>query len=165
MPRKPNPEGDCPLCLARGVVLQKSHLIPAGVYKRLKSNDGRHPSLIRNAKLVECSRQTWAHLLCALCENRLSTRGERWVLSNGVQKDAVTFPLLTHLMGSKATSTDRTMGVSQPPISEHYDAISIRLLCCFGVLERGSPQRGVSRTCTPLRLGPYAERLRRFLLD
>ena len=163
MPRSPKVLGTCPLCLRGGVEIQRSHLVPAGAYRRLRSLSGKHPALVKGNKFVETSRQTWAHLLCASCELRFSESGEKWVLQNGLQQDTVTFPLLAHLMGLRAISADRTLGIFQPAISSAYDPLAIGYFA-ISVFWRASVSTWGQPDIYPIKLGPYKEELRRYLL-
>jgi hypothetical protein len=86
--------GECRLCL-RTAVLLRSHIIPAGVYRRFYSDKASNPNpiLITSKKLVQTSRQTVMHMLCANCEALLNERGEKWVLPLLANQDK-SFPLL-----------------------------------------------------------------------
>ncbi len=134
------------------------------VYKRLRSSTGEHPALIKDNKLIVTSKQTWAYLLCSRCEQRLSNRGERWVLTNGLQRDAVTFPLLTELMKTRPTSADRTLGLFQPPVSKSYDPASIGYFA-VSIFWRAAVHTWGQPDIYPIRLGPYKEQLRKYLMD
>ncbi len=89
--------GTCKLCM-KHEVLQKSHLIPRAMYKyasdpglplpntQVVSRKGRSPVV----------RQVTAHLLCSACEQRLSERGEDWMMRQ-VWNNQNRFPLLERL--------------------------------------------------------------------
>jgi hypothetical protein len=164
MTRTANPIGRCALCKGDGVELQKSHLVPAGAFRRLR-DDNRHPALITRGKMIETARQTWAHLLCRSCEQRLATRGEAWVLANGLQSDRVTFPLLQHLMATKAATAEPTLGIFQPQISGQYDPSAIAYFAA-SMFWRASAHSWGQPDLYPIRLGSkYGEQLRLFLMD
>jgi hypothetical protein len=74
------PVGKCKLCL-QDEELQQSHLIPAGVFRALRS-EGEDVTSITAKKIVQTSRQFQAHLLCRDCEHRLNKGGETYVLKH-----------------------------------------------------------------------------------
>jgi hypothetical protein len=47
------PLGTCKLCLAQGVDLQKSHLIPAGAYKAIRNSSGEPPIVMKSAITIK----------------------------------------------------------------------------------------------------------------
>ena len=153
----------CGLCQEqRG--LQDSHLLPASLYEIIRKHSGS-PVVIQDGTAVQTSRQWRARLLCADCEQILNQRGEDWVLRNcyrgkGVFRLAALLreeltqggPLAEGMYGLRSTT-----------------AVALNRLTHFaaGVFWRAAVRSWTLRRCgTPvrLRLGPYEERLRRFLL-
>jgi hypothetical protein len=62
--------------------LQDSHLFPAALYKRLRTNErsDKNPVVIGKQKTLTSSKQASAHLLCADCEQLFNKKGENFVL-------------------------------------------------------------------------------------
>src|SRR6266480_5799613 len=92
--------GRCELCREPDKGLQDSHLLPAGVLRRLQGNrDGnRDPYLMSLNWVGQKSKQAKQPLLCTECEERLNTRGERWVIANGYNAQDGSFPLRSRIM-------------------------------------------------------------------
>ncbi len=92
--------GKCKLCLQDGVELQDSHYLSKGIYKRLRSEDAKnpHPVLITKTTTVQTSSQLKRRLFCNVCEDRLNSGGETWVLKHCLQADGA-FPLRDILSG------------------------------------------------------------------
>jgi hypothetical protein len=75
--------GSCGLC-REPKTLQKSHLLPAGVYKALLQDDDGAPAVVNNlnATAVNTNFQPRKEFLCSECEQRFSAHGEDHVLRN-----------------------------------------------------------------------------------
>lgn len=73
--------GQCGLCREQRS-LQKSHLMPAALYKLARDPARRNPNpvMITGGRASATSHQVAARFLCVDCEGRLSTAGERYVL-------------------------------------------------------------------------------------
>jgi hypothetical protein len=73
--------GRCGLC-QEVRALRESHLMPKALYKlaRDPSRANPNPVLLAAGRASVTSRQIADHFLCAECEQRLSERGERYVL-------------------------------------------------------------------------------------
>lgn len=66
--------GDCRLCLAPGVELRDSHIMPKFSYRRARaSGPGGDPVHIEDGKAFQTSLQRKEHLLCEGCEQRIGT--------------------------------------------------------------------------------------------
>ncbi len=76
------PNEKCKGCLKEGAELQRSHLIPASVYRLLDSPDApnRNPILITSRSIVQISLEIRDYLLCGPCEQLLNREGEQWVV-------------------------------------------------------------------------------------
>jgi len=158
--------GKCRLCLQDGVELQDSHYLSKGIYKRLRSEDAKnpHPVLITKAKTIQKSSQLKAHLLCKVCEDRLNSGGESWVLRHCLQADGA-FPLRDILLGRRPdldaagqpTKMYAGAGIPEMSVGEvAYFAASI--------FWRGSIYCWNEDGSVPIDLGPFQERFRRYLL-
>src|SRR5882672_464042 len=123
------PKGKCKLCL-KDEELQKSHLIPAGVFKSLRS-EGEDCTSVTAKKIVMTSRQFQAHLLCHNCEDRLNKGGETWVLKHMArqipQMQFPLFDLLNEAIIFDADDDSRTYDTSA------VHAIDTSKLAYFGI--------------------------------
>ena len=152
----------CGLCQRRRP-LRDSHLLPAGLYRIIRKHSGSSVA-IQDGVAVQTSRQMSAPLLCADCEQTLNRGGENWVLRNCYRGDG-DFPLAALLLDE---STQRSP--LAPDLYKLGSATALRHLTHFGA---GVFWRAAARSWTLLRggtpvrlsLGPYEERLRRFLLE
>jgi hypothetical protein len=90
----------CALC-TNIAELRDSHFLPSAMYKNMKlPGDTSQIILDRTNPRIE-NKQIKARLLCAVCEDRFSKNGERWVMGNGVRAASGTFLLQTALTNSK----------------------------------------------------------------
>lgn len=79
----------CGLCLQRKE-LRDSHLLPAAVYKLLRTPTGGHdpnPVVIMPSRALTTSQQVSAPFLCGDCEQRFSRNGERYVIAQCARPD------------------------------------------------------------------------------
>jgi hypothetical protein len=62
-------------------MLQNSHYVPAGMYRRVRDDKRRNPNpvVITPAITSTTSKQTTDYLLCHECEERFSHGGESWI--------------------------------------------------------------------------------------
>jgi hypothetical protein len=157
--------GKCKLCLKESY-LTKSHILPAAIYKRLRNKNEKNPNplLISKDTAVQTSKQIWAHLLCANCEQRLNKYGEHWVLRNYIQEDG-SFPIAS------------TLAARIPDISSHNNPtkvyytlnipeINISALSYFAlsIFWRGSIYTWKDDGSIPINLGIFQEAIRHYLL-
>ena len=162
--------GTCALCLSEGSELQDSHLLPKAVYKRLRDpNDPMrpHPRVVTATTTYTSSEQVRQHLLCKACEQRFSKLGESWVLGNGLQANAKTFPLHGFLLGLKPLNL-RTpvpgLDVYAPGMRAEYKPEALAYFACSVIWRAGVSTWRNSTNDYPLRLGPYQELLRKYLV-
>lgn len=156
------PQGKCKLCLNRRD-LQDSHLLPAALYKMtLDPRDKNpHPVLVTQNVALRTSKQLKDYVLCSECEQRFNENGERWMMSqvdNG--KD---FPLLDRLnVALPFRSTSGLSAFSGTAAGIDTDKLAYFVL---GVLWRASVHKWkILRQTTSIKLGPYEEPVRRYLL-
>lgn len=157
--------GQCRLCFAEDRELQQSHLIPAGVFRALRS-EGEDVTSITAKKIVQTSRQFQKHLLCRDCEDRLNKGGEAYVLKHMArQVPGSEFPLYDLLDDEMICDADEdcrvydTSGV--PPI----DAAKLTHFA-LGMVWKTSVTGwiGVDGFTRRLYLGAYEDPIRRYLL-
>jgi hypothetical protein len=74
--------GTCKLCLRPNQELKESHLMPAGMYRRTRSEDDEnpHPVLITTHGSHQSSKQVTDYVLCGECESRFDKNGENYAL-------------------------------------------------------------------------------------
>src|SRR5712672_534898 len=98
--------GTCKLCLREGQELQESHLMPAGMYRRLLSDEvNPHPILITKEGSHPSSEQVTDNVLCAGCESRFDTLGENYALRCAADKRR--FRLLEELEAITPSRNDK----------------------------------------------------------
>ena len=168
--------GTCALCLNTNQELQSSHYLPAGVYRLCKTVDtpgNSSPLLVTKGKVVQTDYQQKAFLLCSDCEQRFSKFGEKWVFANGIQKQMPTFPPLT--VDEKTFPFLAKLQTLQPSQSGfgvkvftngQVDPIARDALAYFAasMFWRGAVYPWTPKRTYPVRLGPYEEDFRRYLL-
>jgi len=155
------PHGLCKLCL-KNKDLQRSHLIPASIYRIIRRDQGSAPIVLTTKRVISSSRQVTAHELCWDCEQLFRQNGEDWIARQVSQ--GADFPLLDRL---RLAIPDW----ERPDHIVHSGAacgIDTTKLAYFGasVLWRSSLRRWTigSGEATAVDLGPSKELLRRFLL-
>lgn len=157
--------GQCRLCLTDAVELQRSHSIPAAVYRALRGDsetENPNPLLVQTWGVVQTSRQPTAHLLCAVCEQRFSI-AERWVMNHGLQRDD-TFPLCDMLRGSGTLIIGRSdFAVYDVSGSQDID-ISHLAVFALSIFWRYAVYKWPHAEGERIVLGPYQEIVRSFLL-
>lgn len=77
----------CKLCRRENQQLKESHLMPAGLYRRLLSSDKNpHPILVTKDGSRSSSDQITDNVFCAECEGRLDQLGENYTLRYAANK-------------------------------------------------------------------------------
>jgi hypothetical protein len=158
-------QGLCKLC-GKDSLLEDSHLVPAAVYRLLRSSISANPNpvFITARGAVQTSGQAKTYLLCRSCEDILSSEGERRVLPLLAREDK-TFPLY-----------DLLMKVSPDLITENVTAyaaarnpqIPVEALTHFalGIFWKASVHHWHgSKTENQIILGPYEQKIRSFIRE
>lgn len=159
--------GTCALCLKGDVGLCESHLLPRALYRwiqrSMKGERNTNPVIITAKQATTKSFQISDYLLCPECEDLLRVGGEDWVLKNGY-RGGEAFALRSALSNAKPLArldkADLIDGRSVP-------LVDMGRLVHFGVsvFWRASARKwNALDHSIELSLGPYRERLRRFLL-
>lgn len=168
--------GTCALCLHTNVELQSSHYLPAGVYRLCKTADtpgNSSPLLVTKGRVLQTDYQQRAFLLCSDCEQLFNKFGESWIFANGIQKQMATFPPLT--VDEKTFPFLARLQMLQPSQSGfgvkvltdgQVDTIARDTLAYFAVsmFWRAAVYPWTPLRTYPVRLGPYKEDFRRYLL-
>jgi hypothetical protein len=154
--------GKCRLCLEQRE-LQFSHLLPKALYRLVgRVSNPVHPDTVQVTlnDRRKSSEQSRRHILCFDCEQRLNTVGERWILQNCYRGRGV-FRLRTELRKRSQLERDSTIEA----YSASPEEVATLAYFSLSVVWRASlcdwPARG--RTYHPIRLGPYQERVRKYL--
>lgn len=154
----------CKLC-KKDRDLRESHFLPAAVYARLRDGDQQDPNpvLVTSRISLTTSRQITGRVLCAECEERFSKLGEAWVLANMARPEG--FRIQEALASTKPIGASEEFACySSAVIPEiKMDALVYFALSIFW---RASAHtwRNVSGLMEGIDLGPFEERIRRFLL-
>jgi hypothetical protein len=154
--------GTCGLC-RKLADLHDSHLLPSALYKFMKEPSLKNPNPIRIVPgvAVASSLEIRQHFLCAACEHRLNTAGEKWILANCAQPDG-SFPLHDNLTAVSAIDTigHVTLYRSKGVVGIEPEQISYFASSVFWRAAATDWRNHYHR----LELGPYEERFRRYLL-
>lgn len=154
-------EGKCKLCL-RQKELQKSHLMPAGLYKLCRTKN-LEPVMITSEVMMPTSRQLRDYLLCRECEQVLNTRGEAWLLPKLATWEG---EFLFHDLLKSEIPVLEDEGATAYAAGEN-PRIDVHRLIHFamGIFWKAAVHSWKANEDEPrLMLGPYTEPLRRFVL-
>jgi hypothetical protein len=116
------------------------------------------------SQITQKSGQVKTFLLCARCESRFATRGEKWTLENYPQINGV-FPIQRALFAAKPF---RQQGEDKYFQGESVQGMDLQKLAYFAVSvfwRAGVFQWTLLEQAHRLSLGPYEEALRLYLLD
>ena len=156
--------GVCRLCGKSGE-LQRSHLLPRGLYAQLRDDGSPNPNPLNigNGRMIQSSHQMTAHLLCHLCEQRFSSRGERWMLNQCFQSRSGGFALYADLINQPEllrVRDDAYYAGSQLPgvASLVYFAMSVFWRAAAHTWKLKEEECHIE-------LGPYTESIGLFLMD
>jgi hypothetical protein len=156
----------CKLCLHLVGRLEDSHFLSKGIYKRLRDDSKKNPNPCRITPngMVQTSDQMKARLLCRDCEQRLCKLGKDWVLKHCLQLDD-SFPLASML-----SSTLPDVSAAGNPTKLYYTSkkpgINVSALAYFAasIFWRGSIHPWNYDSTIPIRLGPFQDQFREYLL-
>jgi hypothetical protein len=158
--------GTCKLCLTPGVDLQDSHFIPAGIYRQLRETGQGNPNpvTITEEASFQSSRQMKAHLLCSACEDRISKRGEDWVLKHFLRADG-TFRL-ADLLAAEVPAAMADGQQTKVYFTKGVSGVNVDAITNFAssIFWRGSIHPWNHDASVPVPLGPFAEQFRRYLM-
>jgi len=153
-------QGICKMCLKPNELIC-SHLIPAAAYKLCRASDS-DPVRISSEVVMQTSRQTQDYLLCAKCDQSLSTHGENWLLPKLKTWDEG-FPLYEILA---AVPPDIVEGESAGYAAKRNPQINVEAITHFaiGIFWKASVHGWAKDRKEPrIELGPYSDKLRQFL--
>ncbi len=154
--------GTCRLCKQRSEI-RESHFFPRAMYALLRGNVD--PKFVQFDSVSEkyTTKQIKDRLLCDGCEERFNSGGERWVLSNGLQKSG-RFPLQIALKAAEPTvgKGELLLGFDGSTIS----GLDVKKLGYFGasIFWRAAAHDWTGKEQPKLKLGIYEEQVRKYLL-
>lgn len=158
--------GQCRLCLRHAVELKKSHFLSAGIYRLIRDDKKKNPNpyLLSRKGSIQTSWQITAHLLCDECEQRISKGGENWVLRHCARTDG-NFPLAS-ILASKPPDLSGSNTATRVYRASRIPEIDISALTYFAasMFWRGSIYPWKDDGSIPVKLGPYGDQLRQYLL-
>ena len=156
----------CKLCLQNVASLEDSHFLSAGIYRALRDEREKNPNpwLLTKTTAVQTSRQMTAPLLCRACEQRFSKYGENWVLGHCLRKDR-SFPLAS-ILASKTPDVSSDKTTTRIYYASTIPEINISALAYFAasIFWRGSIHPWNDDGSIPVRLGPFQEQFRQYLV-
>lgn len=156
----------CKLCLQHAASLEDSHFLSAGIYRILRDDNEKNPNpwLLTKKTAVQTSRQMTARLLCRDCEQRISKFGENWVLAHCLHKDH-SFPLAS-ILASRTPDASSAKTTTRLYYAAKIPEIDISALAYFAtsIFWRGSIHPWNDDRSIPVRLGPFQEQFRQYLL-
>jgi len=157
--------GKCKLCQRDGVTLQKSHFLPAGIYKILREDGEKNPNavLLTGSKPVQTSWQMTAHLLCQDCEQSLSKNGETWVLKHCLRKEGFS---LASILASRVPDVSSEGTPTRLYYASRIPEIDASALAYFAasMFWRASIHPWKDDGTIPVELGPFREQFRLYLM-
>jgi hypothetical protein len=135
----------------------------AGLY-RLCRAEGYEPVRLTAEVIRPTSRQVTHHLLCSGCEQRLSRKGERWVIPL-LPTVAGAFPLLDRVRTNAPVYSDEEREIFATALNRDVDAAKL-IHFALGLFWKASVHSWNSDEAGPVvDLGEYREGVRRFLLE
>ena len=140
--------------------------MPKSLYKKTRWEGAPNPNplLLTTKVSIQVSDQTADYLLCADCEQRFSQRGERYAMS--LVDAQGKFPLLDIL---NATTPTRDRGFAKLYDTAATPTVDRAKLAYFAlsIFWRASVHhwKTPGEPSQQIRLGPYRESIRRYLLD
>jgi hypothetical protein len=156
------PEARCKLCF-EVKDLRDSHFMPRGLYDYFRA-PGMDPIIITSELVMATSRQTTDYLLCQQCEEVLNNRGENWLLPKLARLDGP-FPLYEILKKRSPDIEVPGIGVGYAASSNPEINTNSILHFAAGIFWKASVHPWKKGGIEPrIDLGPYAERLRQFVL-
>ena len=157
------PPGTCKLCLQQKEIVD-SHLMPAGVFRLLRGTkwSNPNPAVITTDWIGQSSQQVTDYVFCSDCEHAFNTGGERWLISRLARTE--NFPLYEVIAKYEPLYAEDDFSVYHGAVIKEIDADQITHFG-MGIFWKAAIHTWKSKGPTiHIGLGPYAERVRRFLL-
>jgi len=156
------PKGKCKLCL-NPRELQKSHLLPAALYRMTLDPRDKNPNPVLTTRkvAVRTSKQLRDYVFCRECEQRFNDCGERCLISQ--VDNGRDFPLLNKLNVAMAfTSGPLLAAFSGTAVGVDTEKLAYFVL---SVLWRASVHKWrILGQTTSVSLGPFEDPIRKYLL-
>ena len=158
------PRKECRLC-RNTALLCDSHLMPAAVYRTLRSKKAKNPNPMTFGAgfAYQSSDQFKDYLLCEECEARIRVGGEDWVLANSLRAGA--FPLLDTLRTAQPEWNDRDIRIYSFARIPEIDCSALIYFAASVFWRAAAHTWRTKRQSVHIDLGPYEEPFRSFLLD
>ena len=155
------PIGTCKLCL-QTKELQRSHLLSSSLYKksRWENAPNPNPALLSGRGIMQTSKQVRDYVLCRDCEQLFSRNGERYTMSQVEHQGS--FPLLNTLRAVAPTKVNPVFSWYDRKATPGIDRDKLGYFAA-SVCWRASAHEWKD-VKTNVRLGPYEERFRQYLL-
>ena len=154
--------GTCRLCLSEGVGLHNSHILPHWAYQRAAERTGgknTNPVMVSANGARFSAEEAKEHMLCTECESRFRVpEGVAARFAYDVDRPS---PLLALVHERGRSFPTATGNVGRCCALPHADGAALGYFACSVVWR--SAVATVERSGT-VKLGPYTETLRRFLL-
>ena len=160
------PQGVCPLCL-QTKDLRDSHLLAKSYYKLARKAGDKNPNpvVVGGDVAIKTSKQVTAYLLCADCEHRFNTAGEKWVIENG-WKSVTDFPIHAALAAAQPVYAGADLKVYAGNAINGIDPDKLGYFAASVFWRAAAHKWKVENSDDPIfiDLGPYTEELRVFLM-
>ena len=177
MPGMPSTKsGICGLCGTPESLLCYSDLMPKAIYRwfRLMSNepnplitDGSNPNpiLITKKRTTQKNYQIAEYFLCPKCEDRLNKGGETWVLKN-TYRGGEHFPMRSNLKQAQLLNRSNGVHLLDVSVLPEFQLSKLIHFAC-GIFWKAAARKwnSVDNYSTQLKLGPYEESFRRYLMN
>jgi hypothetical protein len=160
------PTERCGLC-RRHRLLAASHLLPKSLYRLFQGDEpsSRHPLHLSTQAAMQTSAQMKDYLLCDECEDRFSKRGERWTMGHAY-RGGEQFKLRELLFRTKPYLSVDGSNVYAGSEVEGLDFASLTYFGASVFWRAAARNWSLGRIrYSSIKLGPYAELLRLYLLD
>jgi hypothetical protein len=171
MPGQPSTiTGTCALCRSESIPLCYSDLLPKAISRWIRKSgqsadrSNPNPVIVTSKVAIQTNFRVAEYLLCPDCEERLNKHGETWVLANAF-RGGVEFPLRQALRDGTPAATLPSFKLF---VADQLPSVDLDRIIHFAlsVFWKASAANWSSLDHTSrLNLGPYAEHIRRFLLN
>jgi hypothetical protein len=139
--------------------------MPAALYKIVRNNSAKnpHPVVVTRDVTIQTAEQASDYLLCATCEGRFNEGGENWVIPR-CWHSTTSFPLRA-LLTVALPNADQSMAVYEAANLPDVEPDKLAYFASSLFWRAAAHDWPLNKGVVPrLRLGPYEEDLRLYLL-